>query len=419
MNQIMKALFALMLLGYSCGISRAQKFETAESEYEMASGQTASFVISLKEAKESTYNALTFSMLMPEGINLKGNPILTDKLENPFCISQESIVLPLETSQLDNLMFYALGDMAQNRKIKMAIASASPLPGTDVDSLLTFEIKTDENIAPDLYLIKLQNLLFEYEPKGKDYGNDMAVRIRIYKLGDADKNDAVDVVDATDVINYIMGRQIIGDYNIMLADMNNDGDVDIFDIMKLVNVILTGKLPDPNNAPMRSAGIYEDMLLAFSKNGVAMGIPDAQRFTSFQFEIEIPDDVELTGAELIDASTNHMVQFAKIEDHHYRVVGLSIDNSLLNGNNGNNLIDLCVPNCGRIKILNAMFVSPQGQVTYFNDTEIEDGITTGIRSTSISDTESIYDLLGRKVQMKDGRLPKGIYIINNKRVVVK
>ena len=150
-----------------------------------------------------------------------------------------------------------------------------------------------------------------------------------------------------------------------------------------------------------------------------MGIPDAQRFTSFQFEIEIPDDVELTGAELIDASTNHMVQFAKTDDYHYRVVGLSIDNSLLNGNNGNNLIDLCVPNCGRIKILNAMFVSPQGQVTYFNDTEIEDGITTGIRSTSISDTESIYDLLGRKVQMKDGRLPKGIYIINHKRVVVK
>jgi hypothetical protein len=358
-------------------------------------------------------------MLMPEGINLKGNPILTNKLENPFCISQESIVLPLEISQLNNLMFYALGDMTQNRKIKMAIASASPLPGTDVDSLLTFEIKADENIAPDLYLIKLQSILFEYEPKGKDYGNDITVRIRVYKLGDADKNDAVNVADVTDVINYIMG-QSTGDYNIniMLADMNNDGDVDIFDIMKLVNVILTGKLPDPNNAPMRSAGIYEDMLLAFSKNGVTMGIPDAQRFTSFQFEIEIPDDVELTGAELIDASTNHMVQFAKIEDHHYRVVGLSIDNSILSGNNCNNLIDLSIPNCGRIIIHNAMFASPQGQITYFNDTEIEDGIT-GIRSTSISDTESIYDLLGRKVQMKDGRLPKGIYIINHKRVVVK
>lgn len=418
MNQIMKVLFALMLLGYFCGISHAQKLETAESEYEMASSQTASFVINLKEAKEDTYNALTFSMLMPEGINLKGNPILTDKLENPFCISQESIVLPLEISQLNNLMFYALGDMTQNRKIKMAIASASPLPGTDVDSLLTFEIKADENITPDLYLIKLQNLLFEYEPKGKDYGNDITVRIRVFKLGDANKQDGVNVADVTVVINYIMGRQNTGNYNIMLADMNNDGAVDIFDIMKLVNVILTGKLPDPNNAPMRSAGIYEDMLLAFSINGVTMGIPDAQRFTSFQFEIEIPDDVELTGAELIDASTNHMVQFAKIEDHHYRVVGLSIDNSILSGNNCNNLIDLRIPNCGRIKIHNAMFVSPQGQVTNFNDTEIEDGIT-GIRSTSISDTESIYDLLGRKVQMKDGRLPKGIYIINNKRVVVK
>lgn len=160
------------------------------------------------------------------------------------------------------------------------------------------------------------------------------------------------------------------------------------------------------------------MTLAFSGNGVTMSIPNAQRFTSFQFEVEVPDNVELSGAKLIGVSTNHMVQFAKIEDNYYRVIGVSLDNSLLASNNGNNLIGLEIPNGGKLSIHNAMFVTPQGEVTYFNDSEIESGITS-VRPITVTDPESVYDLLGRKVQTKNGHLPKGIYIINNKRVVVK
>jgi hypothetical protein len=65
-----------------------------------------------------------------------------------------------------------------------------------------------------------------------------------------------------------------------------------------------------------------------------------------------------------------------------------------------------------------MFVNSQGIATYFCDKEIENGIT-GINSTVTSKDDSVFDLSGRKVKNENRHLHKGIYIINNKRVVVK
>ena len=419
MNIFVKYIFVLTLWGGTLLSAQAQKLTV--SEVEMASGQTSSFVVGLKEAQPNTYNALSFNMLCPEGVSIVGNPLLTDLWINPFCVTNNDVALPVASvmEQYESVMFYAVGDLDQNSIVKMAFASASEIPVTETDSLLTLTIGTAANLSPDNYFIKIQNILFESDPMGKDKANDATARLRVFKLGDADRNDAVNVADATDVINYILGERS-ENYNIMLADMNDDKEIDIFDVMKLKHVILNGKLPNQSQALSRTAeyGIYEDMMLAFSNAGVTIGIPNSQRFTSFQFEIELTDDIELTGAQLIGMSTNHSIEFAKIDDNYYRVLGLSMDNSLLEGNSGNNLIGLEIPNCGKISIHNAMFVTPQGEVTYFNDNEIENGIT-GIRPVMAPDSESVYDLLGRKITTKGGRLPKGVYIINNKRVVVK
>ena len=427
MNQTTKHLSVLILLVSLFIVTHAQKLETAKPEYEIAAGQTSSFAVNLKEGKADLYNALSLSAKMPEKFSLVGNPLSTSLWKNQFCVTEDSITwetdsikIRLSAIQNESIMFSAFGDMDLERNVKMAIASANSLPATEVDNLLTCDFETAVNTEVGLYLIKLQNIKFEYAPKGKDDADDVSVRVRIWKLGDTNRDNAVNVVDATNVIASILEPNVSVSYNAMLADMNDDKEIDIFDVMKLKHVILNGKLPNQSQALSRTAeyGIYEDMMLAFSNAGVTIGIPNSQRFTSFQFEIELTDDIELTEAQLIGMTTNHSIEFAKIDDNYYRVLGLSLDNSLLEGNNGNNLIGLEIPNCGKISIRNAMFVTPQGEVTYFNDNEIENGIT-GIRPVMAPDSESVYDLLGRKITTKGGRLPKGVYIINNKRVVVK
>jgi hypothetical protein len=148
-----------------------------------------------------------------------------------------------------------------------------------------------------------------------------------------------------------------------------------------------------------------------------VGVPNVQRFTSFQFDIETTEDVDLKNVRLLDTNTNHMIQFAKTDNNHFRVIGLSLDNSTFT-NNGEDVLAFELPNCNKIRVYNTMFVDPRGLATYFLDKEIESGIT-GIRNIKTSDDESVYDILGRKVKNENRNLHKGIYIINNKRVVVK
>lgn len=419
-------LISLMLIGISAEITYAQKLEA--QKIEMASGQTATLTVGLKEAK-AAYNALTLSVLFPEGIHLVGNPQVTSKWKNPLCITQEDFNWRSDSAEIQHsilqnkgITFSAIGDVDDKRTIKMAFASTTELQDTETDSLLTLCIKADDNFSSELSLLKLQTIMFEYSPSEKNLAEALSIGLSIWNLGDANRDKEVRVDDATLIINYILGKESAVEYNAMLADMNDDKVIDIFDVMKLMNVILTGKLPVSRRVMSLSTPntVYEDMTSSFTNNGISIGIPNAERFSSFQFDIELPDDIELLDAELNDVSTDHMIQFTKVSDHYFRVLCLSANNSVLTENSANNLIKLIIPNCNKLSIQNTIFVTPQGIACHFNNLEMENGITsvnTNNISTNVS--QSVYDLLGRKVRTKDGHLPKGMYIINNKRVIVK
>lgn len=424
MKQNTRQLFVLLLMGISFGVAHAQELESPEIE--MIAGRPSPIVVNLKNAPHDSYNALTFNINTPNGMSVVGEPQITEKWANPFCVTSDSFnwkndsaAISQSAGQYGTIMFNAMGNMDENRDVKMVIASASELSCTEAEKLITFHIVFDNEQAISTdhrYLLKLRNILFEYEPKGKDYANDKNIVVRVYRLGDTDGDNLVLAADATNVIDYILEQQPQNRYNVWRADMNNDTAIDIFDVMKLINVILTGKLPEINNAMARGAEPTpnEEMLLAFTPNGITMNVAKAHRFTSFQFDIELPDDVDIKDASLVASLTNHMVQYAKVDNHHYRVVGLSLDNSLLESN----LISLEIANCSRVRIFNTMFVTPQGEITHFNDKEIENGIT-GIKPISTTDDKSVYDMLGRKVKNDNSHLHKGIYIVNKKRVVVK
>ena len=319
----------------------------------------------------------------------------------------------------ESVMFYALGDMNENRCIKMAIASAFELPGTNVDSLLTFHFNVASNIDTRIYSFKLQNILFEYDSNKHDNPSDVNVRIRVSKLGDANHDDKIRMDDATLLVNYILNKTSEVEYNAFLADMNDDGVIDIFDIMKLINAIVHGTQSVLDDNLSRAAAMtprFEDLSLSFTRNGVTMGIPNAQRFTSFQFDIDVADDINLNAVKLMGTDTSHIIQFTKTGTHQYRVIGLSLDNSVLTGTE-TGIVALEIPNCGKIRVFNAMFVNPEGCASYFLDKEIENGISNVKDLTTIEDN-SVYDLSGRKINNQNRHLHKGVYIINNKRVVI-
>lgn len=254
---------------------------------------------------------------------------------------------------------------------------------------------------------------------------------RIY--GDVTGNRIVDIQDATIVVNYILGERS-DNYLYYMADMNNDEEIDIFDLTAIINVIL-GK---PNfTAPMRaSGGRYEtgnyissntpvipsvgleDAYLQVISNKVYLSIDDTQRFTSFQMDVEVPDGAELLNVEVPGSKKTHSVQKAKIGDNLYRVIGLSMTSIPLAEENGE-LVNFQISNSANteVTIKNILFVMPNGEAHYFNESSTM--IPTILNEVSSDKEEIIFDLSGRRINKKPEDLDKGIYIINNEKVIIK
>ena len=148
-------------------------------------------------------------------------------------------------------------------------------------------------------------------------------------------------------------------------------------------------------------------------DGILLSIDDPARFTAFQFDVEMSEGIELKDAKLIANAGSHKLYYIKNGQNTYKVMGVSMDNSTLAAND---LVELKFSKGGDVQISNIVFVTPQENRIHFAS---GNAVVTGIDSIVSDQSEEIFDLSGRKLDIERNRLPKGIYIINNKKVVIK
>ena len=237
------------------------------------------------------------------------------------------------------------------------------------------------------------------------------------KIGDLTGSGSVNVQDATLAVNFILGK-IYDKYDYTLADMNDDGEIDVFDVTMMIGAILK----EESAAKARKAmGVYvptaDDLLtMESSSEGMTVSIERPERFTSFQMDVEVPVGVALTGARLTNNESGHNVLYSKIGENQYRLMALSMSSTPLKAS-ANGLLELDLTDGGDVQIGNIMFVTPQGEAVLID--ALSDNVVTDINSIGISEVEEIYDLSGRKMNVRREQLPKGVYIINQKKVVIK
>lgn len=236
--------------------------------------------------------------------------------------------------------------------------------------------------------------------------------------GDITGSGTVDVQDATLAVNHILGKES-GSYDFSVADMNNDGEVDVFDVTAIINVILShgGGVQTAARRVMKGKDASESVLLTADENRVLFDIDQADRFTSFQFDVEVPQGASLLGVEW-NGKASHSLQFAKNGENRYTVVALSMSNAPLPVFGGS-LVRLHLAGAanGEVRFDNILFVTSEGKASRFNGGTMN--LTTGILGVSYTQGEQIYDISGRQLNMKREQLSKGVYIINNKKVVIK
>ena len=234
------------------------------------------------------------------------------------------------------------------------------------------------------------------------------------EMGDVNGDGYVNIADATTMISHILGEPIEGRFITKLADMNNDNEIDIFDITLVVNKVLTAEGAGSRVATRANADFsdVELMKVKVENNNIYLGVDQAERFTAFQFDVQLPERVELTNVKLASGITGHQLQFVKHEGNKYRVVGLSFSNKTLVSSDG--------------KLIQLQVSAPIG----LNDVVIDkilfatkaNTVITGIgerQAYEESKDDVIYDLKGQMMGRSKQKLSKGVYIINRKKVIIK
>lgn len=241
------------------------------------------------------------------------------------------------------------------------------------------------------------------------------------QAGDANGDGEINVADIVEVVNYILGRPS----DIFMwdaADLNGDGEVNVTDIVAIVNIILTA---DVSSAKMR--GIVEventenDMVALFQKSNrvSSLELTNEGKYVASQFDLVLAEGQRLNSITLNEKRANdHSVSYSKVGENTYRVVVYSLSNTAYEGSEGE-LLNIDVTGDGEYSLENILFVTAQQVEKRFAPLA---GEATGINSTVAEKTFDIYSvdgiLLYKQATTTEG-LPKGVYIIEGKKYLVK
>lgn len=280
-------------------------------------------------------------------------------------------------------------------------------------------ISVDEKAAtePGLYEVTVggaeaNNYDISYEPG----------TLRVVKNGDANSNKVVNIDDIVEVIQFIQHQ--IDDIDTFAADANDDNAVNVADIVKIVSIIMGKEDHDQVQVNAVSHRALSNMTFDVrqdSPSNIAIMMESSSEYTAFQFDLTLPEGIELTGIRLGSAENNHVLSAVKQENGYYRVVGYSLSNMPLR-TAGCSLLNISTNKApaGEISLTEIHFVKANAADNVLQDVTIAG--TTNVLNISSPMVFDVYDLNGvlvkRQVTTMNG-LAKGVYIVNNEKVLVK
>lgn len=222
--------------------------------------------------------------------------------------------------------------------------------------------------------------------------------------GDLDAKGYTDVTDVVAAINHVLGERTLNYDKKELLDMNNDGELNVGDIILLVKAIL------------EQGNHFEIPTLA---RGDAETI-DLTQYTAMQLTVNVPSGARIRDIRLAgDNNSSHSLMYQQTDNEHYTVVVYSMSNQKFKPVNGC-LLEVDMEGNGEPMTADVLLATPSGERAFISTLPI--GTSTGITEVSVNQlaTGNVYDLRGNKVldsgvSMK--QLTKGVYIMNGKKII--
>lgn len=249
-------------------------------------------------------------------------------------------------------------------------SQVEPLAGNDGD-LFSMAIEVASNFNGDSY-IQMKNIKL-ISPDNTEYSaSELNIELLLTagSKGDANSDGIVDIADINTVAGYIIspaGRQI----NLTQADVSEDGDVNVIDLVGVSNITLGEMAPQAAKAKQNAESETIELAIgnfnmsAGSSYEVAVMLDNSMELTAFQLDIVLPEGLSIQKTNgvydiaLTSRKANHIIQSADMIGNSMRVLAYSASSKSFTDNNGELFTFTVVADngfkCGDIAVKNIVF----------------------------------------------------------------
>ena len=379
------------------------------NEMSASKGKTATLAIGL-ENKTTTLSAYQFDLTLPTGFTLSKNDKGKFQVSKTNRYEDESQTLNVSAVEGSNNTY----------RFVCFSMSNSVIEGTS-GAILNAIIDVANDVEPGTYEGQITNIVFTKADGTQLKLNTAKFNIIVTNVtkGDANDDGEINVADIVEIVNYILGKPS-AKFVEEAADLNGDGEINVTDIVKVVSIIMSA-----NNTPRRSSLIesteHDRLTLAEDEyQSLSLCLDNENGYVATQFDVHLSAGQTLDGISLNNnRSKDHILTYTKTNDNTYRVIVYSLGNQDFIGNSGE-LLNIQVSRTGGVDINNILFVTSEQHEKQF--TPLHSYITTSIKAVEKVENLDIYSIDGRMVGKqvnKTNGLNKGIYIVNGKKHIIK
>jgi len=393
-------------------------------------GKQVELPISLNNQHDIT--AFQFDLYLPTGVTVakKSNGKMmietTERMEGSYTISSNTIDNFVRVAGYSGEGDFFTGNSGDILKVTLDIA---------------------ETVADGDYTISLKETVLSDVNNTEYHPADAAgmLTVKSYTLGDVDNSGAVNINDVVCIINHILNRPI-SVFIAEAADVDGSGTININDVVTLINryILMNSNAPRlMDSAPVASTA--DANFLHIADFEIAPGetrelqvlMTNVNTVAAVQGNIKLPEGMSFVTdsegqvyAESNDTNNDNIITACGLQsDESLTFTQYSYGGNAVNNSNGRILTFKAKADTDVTKGSYNVFLSNVvlsideiGYTVQDRQSVVKVSDTTGLNLNEANQSFDVYSLTGQKIRsdvktIED--MPKGIYIINGKTVIIK
>ena len=368
------------------------------------------------------------------------------------CINLKSIKIPGNVKKIESTAFQGCTNLTNISipksvtKIETQAFTTSYKGNIPMDVYIEWEKPTDVDIdnfsghgfyglnlsQSTLHVPEGTKTLYKSADVWKDFGKIWEPAI----IGDINDDGGIDVGDIAGQVNLIMDMNS-DELRYDAADINQDGKIRVDDLTDLLSMILEEE-PAYNikmlkNSENESNEVSDLLQVSSMKECFGITIQNKDmNLTGLQFDLLLSDNIKIKDILLKEDNKSHELLWKKRSNGYYRVILYSMSNQILNALDDDMLtvyIDTDDATASStLQISNAVATTINANSIKLQNKELnmngEATVISKIAGIRPNQAYSIFDVTGRFIKKSSNpselnSLPKGVYIVNGEKIMIK